>query len=250
LAAVLSAVALAVGLAGGGLHLGRPLKAWRAFLGVRRSWLSREIAVFGLLTPLAAATAWMCWRHPTAPGLLALQGACGLLSVAGVYCSGMIYHATGRACWIGRRSVGRFFATTLALGLAFAWMIGALAGESSSVPAVVLMAVTLARGCWERAGLVGRGDGARITALRSDTVRARAGFLLRFRLAAWRRGRWACAWIGGAALPGLTLLSSPTGSDAVWAAIGFLLCLAGEGIERSLFFRTAVAPKMPGGVAA
>src|SRR6185295_773837 len=41
-------------------HLGRPLYAFRAFLGLRRSWLSREIVVCGLWATLAfAATgAW------------------------------------------------------------------------------------------------------------------------------------------------------------------------------------------------
>ena len=51
-----SLVALAVGLLALGtstLHLGRPLVAWRAVLGLRTSWLSREIVVFGLFAGLA-----------------------------------------------------------------------------------------------------------------------------------------------------------------------------------------------------
>jgi formate dehydrogenase iron-sulfur subunit len=37
---------LNVGLIASVLHLGQPLKAWRAFLGWRKSWLSREIIAF------------------------------------------------------------------------------------------------------------------------------------------------------------------------------------------------------------
>src|SRR5207253_9475046 len=49
-AAVLAAVALAVSL----LHLGRPLYAWKALRNLRRSWLSREVALFGAYGALAA----------------------------------------------------------------------------------------------------------------------------------------------------------------------------------------------------
>jgi len=37
-------------------HLGRPLLAWRAILGLRRSWLSREIAASAAFVALATAT--------------------------------------------------------------------------------------------------------------------------------------------------------------------------------------------------
>ena len=32
-------------------HLGQPLKAWRFFLGLKTSWLSREILAFSLFAP-------------------------------------------------------------------------------------------------------------------------------------------------------------------------------------------------------
>jgi Fe-S-cluster-containing dehydrogenase component/DMSO reductase anchor subunit len=37
-------------------HLGRPARAWRAVLGVRRSWLAREVAGFGLFAALLVLT--------------------------------------------------------------------------------------------------------------------------------------------------------------------------------------------------
>ena len=43
----LSAALGALGLAASVFHLGQPLRAWRIFLGWRKSWLSREALVFG-----------------------------------------------------------------------------------------------------------------------------------------------------------------------------------------------------------
>ena len=45
----------AIGLASSVFHLGQPLKAWRCFLGWRRSWLSREILAFGIFMKAAMA---------------------------------------------------------------------------------------------------------------------------------------------------------------------------------------------------
>jgi ferredoxin len=59
-----SAVAFVVGVLALGsavLHLGRPTRAWRAFIGVGRSWLSREIIVFGVFAKLAILYASLPW---------------------------------------------------------------------------------------------------------------------------------------------------------------------------------------------
>jgi Fe-S-cluster-containing dehydrogenase component len=44
---------LMIGLGASVAHLGRPLKAWRVFLGWRRSWMSREIIAFTVYAGLA-----------------------------------------------------------------------------------------------------------------------------------------------------------------------------------------------------
>lgn len=51
---------LGLGFAGVGIgssirHRGSPLGAWRAFLGLKKSWLNRKIVVFGGWPPLASA---------------------------------------------------------------------------------------------------------------------------------------------------------------------------------------------------
>src|SRR5262245_31601398 len=45
------------GLGIGLLHLGQPWLAWRVFLGVRTSWLSREALAFGAFAALAIVSA-------------------------------------------------------------------------------------------------------------------------------------------------------------------------------------------------
>src|SRR4051812_3687367 len=67
----LSLIAGLLGLSVSISHLGRPLKAWRAFLGLRTSWLSREIVVFGIFAPLAILLTLSFWLP--VPVLLRLQ---------------------------------------------------------------------------------------------------------------------------------------------------------------------------------
>jgi Fe-S-cluster-containing dehydrogenase component/DMSO reductase anchor subunit len=101
-AAVLAAVALAVSL----LHLGRPLYAWKALRNLRRSWLSREVALFGAYGALAGLAVGV----PEAAPLAALVGA------TGIYASGRLYMVPGRPAWCSPLTLARFGSTALALG--------------------------------------------------------------------------------------------------------------------------------------
>ncbi len=66
-------------------HLGRPLRAWRALLGLRTSWLSREIASSSTFIALAAATLAIP-NSPTPIGLAALAAALlAVIAIDGVY---------------------------------------------------------------------------------------------------------------------------------------------------------------------
>src|SRR4051812_38955499 len=55
--AVAAFVVLQAGLILSVFHLGKPLKAWRFFLGLRTSWMSREILAFGLFAGASGAVA-------------------------------------------------------------------------------------------------------------------------------------------------------------------------------------------------
>jgi Fe-S-cluster-containing dehydrogenase component/DMSO reductase anchor subunit len=234
-----------LGLGGSVLHLGRPRKAWRAFLGVRRSWLSREIVAFGFFSMLAVATtALLCLKLGDAfvTGLMAATAIAGTL---GVLCSGMTYHATRRECWLGELSVGRFYLTTLLLGSAVAWWAAAMAGTEHAVFALALVLVTVVKLARELAWLRLCPDDADLEEDLPEGWRARGAFLMRYRLGLTLRWRVVCAWVGGVGLPLLSLL--PGTASKVLAIFGVGICIAGELAERRLFFRAAVTPKMPGG---
>lgn len=202
-------LAAAAGLAASVLHLGQPRKAWRCFLGLRRSWLSREIAAFGLyfatLSLLVGAS--LLATGPVGsklpPALVCVTLAFGL---AGIFCSAMLYADTRRRAWRLPVGAGKFFATAL---------IAALALTSLPAAAIALGAKLLL----ESAALRGNDATARLQRgpLRPAVAR-------RFALG----GGALLAFAGGLALPGLALFA------------------AGELAERCLFFRSVDAPKMPG----
>jgi len=95
---------LFAGLTASTLHLGQPTRAWRFFLGLRTSWLSREILVFSALAPLALAT--LLW-----PGSGLLHTAVAVTGFVGVACSAMIYIDTRRRFWAPLFTSARFLGT-------------------------------------------------------------------------------------------------------------------------------------------
>jgi DMSO reductase anchor subunit len=219
--------------------LGRPLGAWRFFLGLRRSWLSREILIFFLFVPLLGAAIALSrvqeWN--TRFGIAA-----GTIGLLGVFCSMMIYHDTRRALWNWRRSAALFFGTTalLALSALFA------AGPSSSLVLGALASVVLAKLAVEisivRHVIPGPRD--ELTSLRKTALLVTTHFQL------FAFARVLCALLGGLGLPSLLHagLFAPHTNALAWSA--FALLLGGELLERMLFFRTVDAPKMPGGLSA
>jgi len=251
----LTLTALIIGLAAlasSTLHLGRPFGAWRAFLGLRKSWLSREIIAFGLFAKLAALYTASVWFPQF--GTPEIQTGLGWATVAsgllGVVCSAMIYHDTHRAFWHLRRSGTKFFGTTVLLGAVTSLLVIACA----SSPAPVLTALA---GFTFIAGIVKLA--MELPILRRLEVEDfsplhKTALLLDGPLGLLHRCRMACGIVGGVALPALLALPTPAPAPA-WLAItlaasNFTLCLAGELIERRLFFVAVQPVKMPGGVAA
>lgn len=236
---VVGAVAGLLGLALAPLHLGRPHLAHRAILGWRHSWLSREALVFGLFAPLAigcaafalkplamqylptAISAWLPRLFPEQLRIVAEIGAI-LAGAAGVYCSARIYQFTGRLFWQGFRTYGKFFGTAAVVGLS---MLAAFTGHSVLLlAAVAVMLVKLA----SEAELLSQGHRA-TSSLRLTTR------LHQRELKAAHFARNLTALLGAALL-------------AISPAIGVLLVLTGELLERFLYFAAVVPLKMPGGI--
>lgn len=199
----------AAGLGAAAFHLGQPLRAWRVFLGLRKSWFSREAVLFGGWFGLTA-TATVLLNRPAVTYYVTFSAAAtGLL---GLFCSVMIYVDTHRSFWRMSHTAPRILGTGTILALSLVAPVGA---------AIALFAKML----WESFSLRGQSPSARLQRgpLRRATV-------LRFSL-------------GLLAL--LTLLTRPSPENVTYY-VTLAVVLGGELAERYLFFRAVDAPKMPG----
>jgi DMSO reductase anchor subunit len=245
-------------------HLGRPLYAFRAMIGLRTSWLSREILAFGLFAGLAAAHGIaVALRHlgvAVASGYDALQPAAALAGLAGVFCSVMIYADTRRAFWNLPLTGFKFFMTAVVLGIPaalFAALLGAAWSEALTGAAIMegfgrrllqgLAAATLVKLAVEALVLTHLRD-------KKHTPLKRTALLLTGELARVARRRLGAGVLGGIVLPVLLVAQlGPAGGRTALTGVvlGLVLgfTLLGELLERHLFFAAAVAPKMPGAMA-
>jgi DMSO reductase anchor subunit len=239
-------------------HLGRPLYAFRAVVGLAHSWLSREIVAFGAFAALACGYAGSTWHlEEHAPAWsTALGWAVVATGLAGVASSTMIYAFTGREFWSVARTGSRFLLTTAQLGIAAVWLTlvapaaindGGTAsnfvGHASDVLCRALISVTLLKLTIESADF-------RHLASRHHTSLKRSARLMVGELSSVTLARFACGFLGGIAMPLILLKqqSAPDGHLSLLIAVAMLFaaCLAGELLERSLFFRAVAAPRMPG----
>jgi Fe-S-cluster-containing dehydrogenase component/DMSO reductase anchor subunit len=244
-------VALAAGLVAIGAsvgHLGRPLQAWRAVIGIRHSWLSREIVAFGVFAPAAVAAAAARWVAPRSLLADVLGAAVSGIGVAAVACSVLIYAVTGRRFWRLDRTATAFAGTTLTCGLATAVVVvtvtaePAAGGGTAQILAVALAVVTGASVGWH-GWLPRRGS--------DDLALDRSARLLRGPLAAAQRAHLALLAAGGIASPLLLVAllaesAPPAAAVRTVAVLSLLLVVRGELAGRSLFFRAMASPRMPG----
>ncbi|HET8617920.1 MAG TPA: DmsC/YnfH family molybdoenzyme membrane anchor subunit, partial [Acidimicrobiales bacterium] len=193
-------------LAGSLAHLGRPIHAVKALRNLRRSWLSREVALLGAYAALALA----------AVGAPALAPAAAVVGVAGVCASGRLYVVPGRPSWDTPLTVVTFLVTALATG-------PLLTGHT--LPAVGAVAAQLV--AWL----------ANLARLARDPRREATGTVTLYRhpFAGLTALRWALA-AGGVALA----------LAGVWPAAAFALVAAGELAGRYLFYVTVVPLNIPG----
>jgi formate dehydrogenase iron-sulfur subunit len=149
IALILGVLALGVSL----LHLGRPLYAFRAVIGVGTSWLSREIVAFGAFAALAAAYAGALWARAGPQMAALLAGLVSVTGLAGVLSSVMVYAVTGRMWWRARTTALRFTFTMLVCGLASVLVTSLATGAPGvSRPVAALLAVMCgAKLAWEAA---------------------------------------------------------------------------------------------------
>jgi formate dehydrogenase iron-sulfur subunit len=269
---LLAANALAFGLlaiSSSVLHLGRPFYAFRAVLGLRHSWLSREIVAFGMFAGLAsayAATVFFASREGdggdvTSSICLWLKWSVAAVGAAAVLCSIMIYVFTQRECWSFTRVALRFVLTSGLLGMAVVWLTIlalTLARPSAEMSELVyrhgtllcssLILLSSAKLLWE-ASIFRHLFSWRMTSLK------RSALLMTGELSNFVIARFAAGILGGLVMPAFLLMSFASKHESdnlpkfvVVTGLLFVACLVGELLERVLFFSACAAPKMPGSI--
>lgn len=254
-----------VGMSAAVFHLGRPRYAFRALLGLRTSWLSREILAFGVFAAFALCSAAVVWLAKGQPTLVPLADKLGLMTaisgVVGVLCSVMIYVKTQRPCWSAHRTASKFFLTCGVLGLPVALLVSLMAcyGNQDLMPHSIMhdYGQSLCRWLVIVVALKLVLEGSTLVWLkqRRFTPLKRTALLLTGELSMTHMLRYFFGVMGGLLLPLLLLSDKATAAGAEGYQplfVGFLvlliagLLLIGETIERYLFFAASVAPKMPG----
>lgn len=250
-----------IGLAASVFHLGRPRLAYRALMGWRTSWLSREVLAFSCFAASASI-------YAAIPGLeaigvpisttleRAIGGGVALFGIAGVACSTMIYASTRRALWNPAYTGLKFALTAAVLGIPLAlaihltttaWLspeeFGASVRQVAHWLALVLIGAASLKLTAEAAVFGALGA-------RTFTPMRRTALLMTGDLARATVSRFALGIAGGIVAPGLLLLISEMTVSPLPIVLTVVLMLAfnmaGELLERYLFFAAVVAPKMPG----
>jgi formate dehydrogenase iron-sulfur subunit len=249
-----------LGLAAATLHLGRPQFAFRALLGLRTSWMSREILAFnvffGLATPYALAVSPLraLLPEPVSTLLASASSTLGWLATlagaASVACSVMLYVVTQRAWWNSARTSFLFAGSAALLGTVTALVAG-LASQPALSHTTYLVFESLLSAIAALTALKISGELSALAHLRDKRQGdlKRSALLLVSQLSHVLRWRLFCAAFGGFAAPLACdfALSRGASSEAlVWACIAWVALFAGELCERFTFFAAMSAPRMPG----
>jgi formate dehydrogenase iron-sulfur subunit len=262
--AALAVIVAIVAMGASVFHLGRPRYFYRSVIGLRHSWLSREVVAVGAFTTLATAYGTLSQLRSTvdswtvdlisvpAETTITIAGlgaaACG---VAAVFCSAKIYSVTRRPSWRIDRIGPKFAATAVILGIgALVWatvihrtVVQAVDGDGVSlrwltaIAAMLLTAklgseVSVLRHRW--AGRDGDENGARVAHLLANHLR-RVAFV-----------RFGAGTFAAAAFITMAValdLNRPSIFHLVAATLALTAATLGELYERSLFFTTVGAPQ-------
>jgi Fe-S-cluster-containing dehydrogenase component/DMSO reductase anchor subunit len=257
-----SIVAIAFGLlalATSVLHLGRPQYAFRAVIGLKHSWLSREIVAFGIFALLAGVYAAANLTIPRFAGTSrVLAVAVAVTGIVGVLCSVFVYAVTRRALWSTAPTATRFLLTTAVLGLtAFLVSLVLAATVGRSETAGQLLALR-GRVLCQALMIVGSAKLAFETIIfrhlrsRAHTPLKRSARLMIGPLSNATLARFGAGLLGGLVMPAFLLerLREPVFAGNLQLALivimAFVASLIGEFLERYLFFAAVAAPRMPG----
>ncbi len=222
---LLSTAIFNLGMIAATLHLGQPLKAWRFFIGLKTSWLSREILAFSLFAPIPFVLVALPFTpdFPFKDLFSSITSYSALpLGLLAVFTSVMIYHDTHRSLWRFRRSALRFFGTVAVFSA-----LGVLINDSSAAISYGIFAAVI---MWK--------------------LFFEIFFLRHVRTIEWSPDQHSARLLIGPlrkifiARCALALTAITASIFNPWFALPILL--VAEILERQLFFQSVQAPKMPG----
>ncbi len=258
-----SVVALCSGLLALGasvFHLGRPLYAFRVVVGLKKSWLSREVLVFGLFAILAVLYAASFWIGGMEDTHFMLGFGVIMSGMLGVVFSVLVYADCRKELWREFISGFKFFTTVAILGLSTTLItstVSVLFIDSAGRKEIFLFSIgPLCLGLTVISALKMLWEASIFRYLKdhSYSIFKRAALLMVGKLNRVTLLRFLTGGLGGLLLPLLVYYAShnidPNSSDTVLliglSIVTFSLTLIGEFCERYLFFTTAVSLKMPG----
>jgi formate dehydrogenase iron-sulfur subunit len=242
---VISVILGLVGLSSSVFHLGSPLGAWRVFLGLKTSWLSREIVLFGMWMPVLLIYAAITiasqsniispdWLPQRGSSWILMSGSAVLtLGIISVFCSIMVYVDTKRAFWsLGKTSYK--FVGTLLLGGTTTLLLSSLVFHEQTPGSlwVIFVIGLLWKTLSETVSLLYAKQATWSMSKKSALIQLHS---LRSTLLA----RWSMMALSVIAI--LLTIYSP-----LFAVIAILAMLIGEFLERQIFFQAVVTLKMPG----
>lgn len=221
-------------------HLGRPLGAWRFFLGLRTSWMSREILAFSVMATAAAPAVGAAFLFPGTPLALAPLAGAAFLGLVAVFTSAMIYIDTRRALWTRAATFGRFYGATLLLGAAAAAAIFAGVHQQTA------FTIALATAVLAHTALFAAETASFRSALKNPASPTHLSALTIRRFLPWLAPARAALFTSSLLLSALALFGI---ASLACAALAFLTSAAAVFLERYEFFTSVRAPHMPGGIA-
>lgn len=253
-------VLVSVGLLASVAHLGRPLRAWRAFSQWRSSWLSREgmIAVISLAILVALAYALVAGAARGRVDVLAL--ALCVAAALTIYCTARIYSSLRPIpAWHNAWVLPGYAVLAAATGAAWLSLLAALVAQAEALRVVALaslalfvLSVVVKVAYWRHVDRHGAGvDAASALALPAgsrvmpfEAPHTEANFLLKemgFALARKHGRRLRRIVVMLLCLAPLPILAAAflQAGGVLAGAIGVLLAMLAVLVERWLFFAQA-----------
>lgn len=214
-------------------HLGHPLESYRALAHLGTSWLSREVAIFGLFFAITVVYCWQ-WQTGSSRGMTGLAGS--IVAILAVTTSGMVYTLPAQPAWNNAGPALFFLLTALSLGPLFIAVLAQFKQYVLTKSIFILVAAML--GC----SLIG-------IAVYATTMLGAGGVA---QLSGWKLTSGPVFWlrlvVGILAPLGLLAYagSQPEWNVRKYVPVLFVLVLLGELLGRGLFYGSAVALTMFG----